>query len=132
MRVLYIYSPVRDKRSEAGTRTVDDGKYGRRCLIETIQDWGVDVVFGLPGDGVNGIIEALRNEDKIVSFRCSMKNQRPWRAATRNIQARRHGAWRASKRVSGPHWKSSSLNYQMHLRRRFDQETGLALIDPGV
>ena len=29
-------------------------------LIETIHAWGVDVVFGLPGDGINGIIEALR------------------------------------------------------------------------
>lgn len=29
-------------------------------LIETIAAWGVDVVFGLPGDGINGIIEALR------------------------------------------------------------------------
>jgi pyruvate dehydrogenase (quinone) len=29
-------------------------------LIETIMDWGVDTVFGLPGDGINGIMEALR------------------------------------------------------------------------
>ena len=29
-------------------------------LIETLKDWGVDVVFGLPGDGINGIMEALR------------------------------------------------------------------------
>jgi pyruvate dehydrogenase (quinone) len=36
------------------------------ALIETIQDWGVDVVFGLPGDGINGIMEALRaRADKI-------------------------------------------------------------------
>src|SRR5215813_6628985 len=35
-------------------------------LIDTIHDWGVDVIFGLPGDGINGIIEALRkNQDKI-------------------------------------------------------------------
>src|SRR5262245_12133366 len=35
-------------------------------LIETIQDWGVDVVFGMPGDGINGLMEALRKrEDKI-------------------------------------------------------------------
>jgi len=27
-------------------------------LIETIQDWRVEVVFGLPGDGINGIEEA--------------------------------------------------------------------------
>ncbi|MGH9552468.1 MAG: thiamine pyrophosphate-binding protein, partial [Terriglobales bacterium] len=35
-------------------------------LIETIIDWGVDTMFGLPGDGINGIIEALRvRQDKI-------------------------------------------------------------------
>ena len=28
------------------------------ALIETHQDWGVEVVFGLPGDGINGIMEA--------------------------------------------------------------------------
>ena len=25
-------------------------------LIETIQDWGVDVIFGLPGDGIDGVM----------------------------------------------------------------------------
>jgi pyruvate dehydrogenase (quinone) len=30
-------------------------------LIDSIHDWGVDVVFGLLGDGINGIMEALRN-----------------------------------------------------------------------
>src|ERR687883_1820030 len=35
-------------------------------LIDTIHDWGVNVIFGLPGDGINGIIEALRKaQDKI-------------------------------------------------------------------
>lgn len=35
-------------------------------LVETIHKWGVDTVFGLPGDGVNGVIEALRvRQDKI-------------------------------------------------------------------
>jgi pyruvate dehydrogenase (quinone)/pyruvate oxidase len=35
-------------------------------LIETIHAWGVEVIFGLPGDGINGIIEALRlRQDKI-------------------------------------------------------------------
>src|SRR5438477_23503 len=29
-------------------------------LIDAIHDWGVDVVFGMPGDGINGIMEALR------------------------------------------------------------------------
>src|ERR1700741_3792170 len=37
-------------------------------LIETIQDWGVEVVFGLPGDGINGIMEALRKRSGEVRF----------------------------------------------------------------
>ena len=37
-------------------------------LVETIADWGVDVVFGLPGDGINGIMEALRTRRDRVRF----------------------------------------------------------------
>jgi pyruvate dehydrogenase (quinone)/pyruvate oxidase len=37
-------------------------------LIETIQAWGVDVVFGLPGDGINGIVEALRKRKDQIRF----------------------------------------------------------------
>lgn len=25
-------------------------------LVNSIVDWGVDIVFGLPGDGINGIM----------------------------------------------------------------------------
>ncbi|MFP4599223.1 MAG: thiamine pyrophosphate-binding protein [Persicimonas sp.] len=35
-------------------------------LVETLIDWGVDTVFGIPGDGINGFMEALRkNQDRI-------------------------------------------------------------------
>jgi pyruvate dehydrogenase (quinone)/pyruvate oxidase len=35
-------------------------------LADTLIDWGVDTVFGIPGDGINGIIEALRiRQDKL-------------------------------------------------------------------
>lgn len=35
-------------------------------LIERLADWGVDTVFGMPGDGINGVMEALRrHRDKI-------------------------------------------------------------------
>src|SRR4051794_35393586 len=37
-------------------------------LIETILDWGVDVIFGLPGDGINGIVEALRQRQDRIRF----------------------------------------------------------------
>src|SRR5687768_16323759 len=29
-------------------------------IVERLAHWGVDTVFGLPGDGINGIMEALR------------------------------------------------------------------------
>jgi len=35
-------------------------------LIDSIHDWGVDVVFRLPGDGINGIQDALRKEHSEV------------------------------------------------------------------
>src|SRR5213082_1613762 len=37
-------------------------------LIEGIIGWGVDTVFGLPGDGINGIMEALRTRRDRVRF----------------------------------------------------------------
>src|SRR6185295_16813065 len=37
-------------------------------LIERLIDWGVRVVFGLPGDGINGIMEALRTRQEKISF----------------------------------------------------------------
>ncbi len=37
-------------------------------LIECLIDWGVEVVFGLPGDGINGIMEALRTRQDRIRF----------------------------------------------------------------
>jgi hypothetical protein len=37
-------------------------------LIDTIYDWGVEVVFGLPGDGINGIVESLRKRADKIRF----------------------------------------------------------------
>src|SRR5216110_3094256 len=37
-------------------------------LVEGVIDWGVDAVFGLPGDGINGIMEALRTRQDKVRF----------------------------------------------------------------
>jgi pyruvate dehydrogenase (quinone) len=37
-------------------------------LVETLLDWGVEVVFGLPGDGINGIMEALRVRRDRIRF----------------------------------------------------------------
>ena len=37
-------------------------------LVERLIDWGVDTVFGFPGDGVNGMMEALRTHEEKVRF----------------------------------------------------------------
>src|SRR5437764_12903009 len=44
------------------TKTASD------VLIDTIRAWGVEVVFGLPGDGINGIMEALRKRQDVIRF----------------------------------------------------------------
>jgi pyruvate dehydrogenase (quinone)/pyruvate oxidase len=41
---------------------------GGDVLVETIMDWGVEVIFGLPGDGINGIMEALRKRQDKIRF----------------------------------------------------------------
>ncbi len=37
-------------------------------LIESLIDWGVEVIFGLPGDGINGIMESLRTHREKIRF----------------------------------------------------------------
>src|ERR671926_675996 len=37
-------------------------------LVERLIDWGVDTIFGLPGDGINGIFEALRTHQDTMRF----------------------------------------------------------------
>jgi len=39
-------------------------------LIDTVMSWGVDTIFGLPGDGINGIVEAIRQraQEKKLRF----------------------------------------------------------------
>jgi len=43
-------------------------KIASDVLIERLADWGVDTVFGLPGDGINGIMEGLRRHSDRVRF----------------------------------------------------------------
>jgi pyruvate dehydrogenase (quinone) len=37
-------------------------------LIDRIHDWGVNVIFGLPGDGISGVMEALRKRKDDIRF----------------------------------------------------------------
>src|SRR5919201_2011295 len=37
-------------------------------MLQRLIDWGVDTIFGLPGDGINGFMEALRKREDEVRF----------------------------------------------------------------
>jgi pyruvate dehydrogenase (quinone) len=43
-------------------------KIASELLVERLADWGVDTVFGLPGDGINGIMEGFRRHADRVRF----------------------------------------------------------------
>ena len=37
-------------------------------IIDVLHEWGVDIIFGLPGDGINGVMEALRKRQEDIRF----------------------------------------------------------------
>jgi pyruvate dehydrogenase (quinone) len=44
------------------------GRNGAELLIDALIAWGVDTIFGMPGDGINGIMEAIRSREGQVRF----------------------------------------------------------------
>ena len=43
-------------------------KTGGDILVETLMKWGVDTIFGIPGDGINGVFESLRERQDKIKF----------------------------------------------------------------
>jgi hypothetical protein len=43
-------------------------------LIESLQDWDVDTIFGLPGDGINGLPGAINFP---LGSSCGTRNHSP-------------------------------------------------------
>ncbi len=41
---------------------------GSDRLVEALLRWGVDTIFGMPGDGINGVMEAIRKRSERVRF----------------------------------------------------------------
>jgi pyruvate dehydrogenase (quinone) len=41
---------------------------GADALVESLMAWGVDMVFGMPGDGINGVMEAIRTRSDRIRF----------------------------------------------------------------
>src|SRR5947209_7129194 len=37
-------------------------------MVDCLLDWGVDTIFGIPGDGINGVMEALRKNQEKIRF----------------------------------------------------------------
>ena len=37
-------------------------------MVGRLVEWGVDTIFGLPGDGINGLVDALRARDDQVRY----------------------------------------------------------------
>jgi pyruvate dehydrogenase (quinone) len=44
------------------------GRIASELLVERLIDWGVGTVFGLPGDGINGIMEGFRRHKDRIRF----------------------------------------------------------------
>ena len=53
---------------KSGNGKVDKKATAAELLIERLIDWDVSVAFGLPGDGINGIMEALRTHREQIRF----------------------------------------------------------------
>jgi len=41
---------------------------GSDILIDCLTAWGIDTIFGMPGDGINGLMEAIRKREGRVRF----------------------------------------------------------------
>jgi pyruvate dehydrogenase (quinone) len=51
-----------------GAMTGSKSRNGSDLLVESLIEWGVDMVFGMPGDGINGVIESLRRHQDRIRF----------------------------------------------------------------
>src|SRR5918912_573193 len=73
-------------------------------LVESVLDWGVDTVFGLPGDGINGIMEALRTrQDKVRFIQVLHEEAAAFMACAYAKYAGRLGCCLATSRPGGVH-----------------------------
>src|SRR5690348_11193494 len=44
------------------------GKTASDMMMDRLVEWGVETIFGLPGDGINGLMEALRTHQDKIKF----------------------------------------------------------------
>ncbi|MFS0781048.1 pyruvate oxidase [Bacillus sp. 1P06AnD] len=39
-----------------------------KALVKTMENWGIDHIYGIPGDSINNVVEELRKEESAISF----------------------------------------------------------------
>ena len=80
------------------------GKTVADLLIERLCDWGVDTIFSLPGDGINGIFEALRiRQDRIKMIQVRHEEAAAFAACGYAKYTRRLGVCLATSGPGGIH-----------------------------
>jgi len=45
-----------------------ESRNGAELLVDTLIAWGIDRIFGMPGDGINGVMEAIRQRQGEIGF----------------------------------------------------------------
>ena len=106
-----------DSESSAGIVPQPSPEFGHDLttadiMVETLISWGATHCFGVVGDGINSIIEALRKrQDQIKYIGCVMRKRRPlWPLASPNTQVNLASA--SAQRVPAPSTSSTVFTTQ--------------------
>jgi pyruvate dehydrogenase (quinone) len=54
--------------SNSSSNSEYKGKRTAEIIADALLDWNINIIFGLPGDGINGFIEALRQRKDKIKF----------------------------------------------------------------
>ena len=65
---IFDVGPAAAGNQTVSTEGVSVASTAADILIDTLRDWDDDVIFGMPGDGINGIMEALRKRSEDIRF----------------------------------------------------------------
>ena len=94
-------------------------------IVERLIEWGVDTIFGLPGDGVDGFFESLRtHQDKLRFIQVRHEEAAAFAAVGYAKYTGRLGVCVATSGPGGP--------YQHLPRRKIRYETGVGEDRPQV
>ena len=100
------------------------GKTVADMLVERLIDWGVDTIFSLPGDGINGIYEALRiHQDAITVIQVRHEETAAFAACGYAKYAHKLGVCLATSGPGGLHLLNGLYD------AKFDGQPVLAITD---